>query len=156
MTEVLVADNTALAAAVTSPPLVAQSSQQRLQLTGFAKVLTQVGYGSGGARSGQPNPFALPYDRLIDRHQLLLRLQYARGSHFEAVASGLLDFSVFESDPRTQAIVFNGFNGSQARTPFVAEAREVYVGLFFGPLDVRLGEQRIAWGKGDIFSRPTR
>src|SRR5262249_18741263 len=43
------------------------------------------------------------------------------------------------------------FNGASTRTLYEYELREAYLGFFAGPVDIRLGQQRIAWGSGEFF-----
>jgi hypothetical protein len=130
----------------------APGSEHRFQATGFARSLTSVQAGPRGLQSEAPLPGVLPYDRLVNREQLLLNLRYARGKSFEVAVSGLLQVNGFETETSSPGASFNGFNGADLRYGFEPQLREAYVGLFAGPLDLRFGQQRVAWGKGDIFA----
>src|SRR5262249_14399107 len=94
----------------------------------------------------------VPYDPLVARQQLYVHMRYARGRSFEAVASGLLAHTLFEEPPAGPTTSFNGFNGQATHTNFESSARELYLGLFAQSADLRVGLQRIAWGRGDIIS----
>jgi hypothetical protein len=78
---------------------------------------------------------AAPYDTVESRNQLYLSARYQHSRRFEAAASGLLEFDVFDK-----------------RTAFDATVRELYVGVFWAHFGLRIGNQRIAWGKGDAIS----
>jgi hypothetical protein len=72
-----------------------------------------------------------------------LRLRYSYKRLFETVLSGLLDFGVFEKDaPAPQ---------NTTRTAFDGALHEAYVGLYVRHFDLRVGQQRIAWGRADAF-----
>jgi hypothetical protein len=78
---------------------------------------------------------AAPYDTVESRNQLYLSARYQRSNRFEAAASGLLEFDVFDK-----------------RTAFDPSLRELYIGAYWTHFGLRIGNQRIAWGKGDAIS----
>jgi len=71
--------------------------------------------------------------------QLFLRGRYARGKHFELALSGQLN--------QSWAHDAHGFRGS-----FEALLRDAYVGLYSSALDLRVGQQRLAWGNTEFLS----
>jgi hypothetical protein len=124
-------------------------AQHTIDLRGWARASAIVGLYSTGSAS-PPARDDVPHDRLVASQQMFLRLRYGYARSFEAVASGLLAFDVLEQDaPR--ADTFTLVNGS-ARTSFEASLREAYVGAFWRRFDFHLGQQRIAWGRGDAFT----
>jgi len=81
-----------------------------------------------------------------------MQARYSRGNWFEADVSGQLAYALFEQGPAHESTPFNGFNGQSARGALEGQLRELFVGFFSSRLDVRIGQQRIAWGKGDFVS----
>lgn len=123
-------------------------SPDQFQLTGFTRARLSVGLVSTGAE--ESDPYAVPHDRLITQGQLFLRARYARSKWFEAVLSGVLSAGLFEQDARPPDS-FTLFNG-ELRSAFEPTLREAYVGFFVRRFDLRIGQQRIAWGRGELFA----
>ncbi len=123
----------------------------RFQFTGWARSLLWAHFDQPGLREGVPELLEVPYDRLVNLNQLYMSLHYARGSYLEAFASGVFAFWMRERDPSDPNVRFNGFNGP-SRLLFEPELRELHLGLFLGPVDIRIGQQIIPWGKGDLFA----
>ena len=124
---------------------------EKLRARGFARFHGAIGYSREGFHPDRPDPLAVPLDVLTAGAQLFLSLGYARGRAFEAVVSGQAVYGVFEQDARI-AEAFNGFNGFATRTSFEGTLREAFVRVGSGPFDLRVGQQRIAWGRSDAFS----
>lgn len=140
-------------AVAASPPRPAPPprapSLHSFQLRGWARALGIVGL-ARSAPSTPPELGYVPHDRVVFTQQMFVRLRYAYGRSFEAVASGLLSFSAYEEDaPLSES--FNLVNGA-GRTAFDGSLREAYIGAFWRTLDFRIGQQRIAWGRGDAFT----
>lgn len=93
----------------------------------------------------------IPRDRLLSRTQLFGRASYQRGRWFEATMSGVLTAVVHEQDA-PPGVPFNGINGQQVRTSYAADLNELYLGFFSSALDVRVGQQRVPWGRTDVLS----
>ena len=102
----------------------------RIQILGWARTETTV-----GLEKKTDDVLAAPYNQVESREQLYLAARYQRGKKFEATASGLLEFDVFDH-----------------RTAYQATVRELYLGGIWDHFDLRVGNQRIAWGKGDAIS----
>jgi hypothetical protein len=132
--------------AVASPP-----AAQSFNAAGWARFRLSAGLYRTGTRRALLDPTVVPHDQVIVQQQMYLRLRYAYGHSFELVASGLLDFSVFEQDAYLSDD-FTLFNGTATRTSFEPSLREAYLGAFWRRFDFRLGQQRIAWGRGDAFT----
>jgi hypothetical protein len=134
-----------------SPPsLTLTRGPHTIDLRGWARSSVLIGPDRSGPQS-PPSRLDVPHDRVVASQQMFLRLRYAYARSFEAVASGLLAFDVFEQDaPRPDT--FNLVNGAGTRTAFEPSLREAYVGAFWRRFDFRLGQQRIAWGRGDAFT----
>jgi hypothetical protein len=70
------------------------------------------------------------------RSQLLVRARYSRGRSFEAAVSGLIGHGLF--------------HGEEWRGAFEPQLREAYLGVFWKRVDLRVGQQRVAWGRGEF------
>jgi hypothetical protein len=123
----------------------------RLQVSGWTRLLLSTGTDRAGFHRDSPDPLAVPYDQLVNRNQLSIQMRYARGNDWETVASALLGYNVFEQDADLGK-EFSGFNGASTRTAFEPQLREAYVGVFWPSVDVRIGQQRLAWGRGDAIT----
>jgi hypothetical protein len=95
-------------------------------------------------------PLEVPHDRLRTDEQLYLRVRAARSS-FEAVVSGLLAHVWRETDARGDR-AYNLFTGESVQVDYEAQLQEAYLGFFWEHVDLRLGQQRLAWGRGDAFA----
>ncbi len=122
------------------------------QFNAWGRAVLVLGFDNHGFHRDAPDPLALPYDRLIVRGQLYVRGRYARGRWFEAVASGFLGYSLYEQGPASPTATFNGVNGQASRGSLDASLRELYLGFFTKRFDLRVGQQRVAWGRGDFIS----
>jgi hypothetical protein len=129
-----------LVLAATAPDLAAQDAEERFQFSAWMRSSLEAGLTGAGYDPGAPDPLEVPRDRLVGRQQLHLRQRYARGRSFEAVLSGLVSHDVFA--PRARR---------PTRTRFEAELREAWLGFYAKRVDLRVGNQRVAWGHGDAF-----
>lgn len=91
----------------------------------------------------------VPYDRAFAQQHLYLDLRYTHADWFRAVASGSLSVAGYQQT--------NQPSDGRATTSVDVQAvdailRETYVAFTVGRLDLRLGQQRIAWGNSDAFS----
>lgn len=112
------------------PPPPPPPIPDRIQVLGWARVNTAI-----GLAPTPTDPLDAPYDRVTSHDQLFLAARYQRSKTYAATASGLLEWNVFDH-----------------RTIYEASLRELYVGAFWEHLDLRIGNQRIAWGKADAVS----
>ncbi len=112
------------------PPPPPPEIPDRILLLGWARSHTAI-----GLAKQSNDPLDPPYDRTTSRQQLYLSARYQRAKKFAATASGLLEWSLFDH-----------------RSAFEATVRELYVGAFYNHVDLRIGNQRIPWGKGDAIS----
>jgi hypothetical protein len=86
-----------------------------------------------------------PHDDVVAREHAYVRGRFTLGRSFEAVGAGLFTLGAFgQADPPGER--------RPVRHDGQAELREAYVGLTLGAVDLRAGQQRIAWGHGDMFS----
>jgi hypothetical protein len=122
----------------------------KFEFRGFARLTAGAGVGPvpSAAESGVPQE-RVPYDRAFIEHHLYLDLRYARGSWFQAVASGSLAVAAYDQ--------VNQPSSGAATTAFDAQKldailREAYVAFTIGRLDLRIGQQRIAWGTSDAYA----
>jgi Protein of unknown function (DUF1302) len=116
------------------PPPPPPPVPDRIQVLGWGRTHTAF-----GQNPPTPDPLAPPYDDVESRNALYLAARYQRSKTFEATASGVLEWDMFDQS-------------STRRTSYEAALRELYVGIFRDGFDVRIGNQRIAWGKGDAVS----
>lgn len=91
----------------------------------------------------------VPHDGWTNRFRLFGSARALPSKHFEVVLSGLLSYSLLEQAPSSRA--FNGFNGA-VRGEADALLRELYVGVYSESVDLRVGQQRIAWGNSELLS----
>jgi hypothetical protein len=134
-------------AAVTAPAPAPRVTEERFELHGWARQSLEAGLGSD-----LPNgaPLTVPYDRFIARSQLFLRARYSRGQWFEANVSGALSYSLREQTVERQGLL-EGF-GHGKRGSLEPRLHELFVGFFSRRVDLRIGQQRLAWGKGEFLS----
>jgi hypothetical protein len=90
----------------------------------------------------------VPWEPFLAQPQLFAELRYARGKDLEAAASGVVDYEIAA---RTTYDPTTGTSKNTSRGSFAATLRELYIGTTQGPLDARVGQQRIAWGNADAF-----
>jgi hypothetical protein len=145
------ADKSAPAHAGTRVESSAPSPADRVQLGGWARESMEWTLASAGFRQGAPNPLDVPHDRLISRTQLFARASYARGKWFEATLSGVIGYSLREQGT-ADGSNFDGVNGQATTGESQSELRELYVGLYSARVDLRIGQQRVAWGRADLQS----
>jgi hypothetical protein len=132
------------------PPKPAIS--ERLQAGGWARQSVELNLDDNGFHRDAPDPTALPLDALVTRTQLLLGAHYQRSNQYELVASGSFELAIFEQVPASPTLTFNGFNGQAERSSAEASLRELFVGRFWKRFDLRVGQQRVAWGRADVVS----
>lgn len=155
-TEVFGSDD--LAPAPAPPPLPVE--EERLELAGWVRLRGSV-MGEDDRRA-PPDPVlsavvpdanaaVLPYDRVTGDVQGFLRARYRKGKRFEAVLAASAAWSAF-GNAEPSASAFAGLSDSQPRTSFEAVVREGWLGLYRDTVDLRVGLQRIAWGKSDAFA----
>ena len=140
-----------LAGSQRAPENKVQEPASRFELAGWARQALEVGLWKRSAGAGDPAP-DLPYNQLVARTQLFLRARYSRANWFEANVSGALSYSVFEQQPLPERGGFNGFNGQRTLGLLEPHLHELFVGFFSRRLDVRIGQQRLAWGNSDFAS----
>ncbi|MEO6598564.1 MAG: DUF1302 family protein, partial [Polyangiaceae bacterium] len=124
----------------------------RFELHGWARQSLEVGLSRLPTDRPSNDAGTLPHDQMIARSQLFVRARYSHEHWFEAQVSGALSYSLFEQAPADANTQFNGVNGRSARGVVEPALHELFLGFFSGPLDVRVGQQRIAWGNTDFMS----
>jgi hypothetical protein len=136
-----------------SPPARqgAVGSRVRTDFTGWARESLEWPLAATGFRVAAPSPYDVPHDRVISRTQLFVRASHVRDRWFEATVSGVLGYSFREQGP-SGTDTFDGINGQATNADPQAELRELYIGLFSSRVDVRIGQQRVAWGRADLQS----
>lgn len=122
----------------------------KFEFRGFARVTGAAGLAPPAADPpGSAPQERVPYDRAFTEQHLYVDLRYARAKWFQAVASASLSFAAFYQENRPSS---GAAGTSFAPQAFEATPREAYVAFTTGPLDLRLGQQRIVWGNSDFFT----
>jgi hypothetical protein len=124
----------------------------RFELHGWARQSLEIGLSKRAQHSNDADPTALPYDQMTAKSQLFMRARYSHARWFEANISGVVSYSVFEQAPEHATTAFNGINGESARGVLEPNLYELYLGFFTPRLDIRIGQQRVAWGNTDLAS----
>jgi hypothetical protein len=104
-----------------------------------------------GLSRGSGDVLGVPRDRLLSRTQLLVRASYRRGKWFEASISGALGVAVhIESSGEGSGL--RGWSSQGTVELLDGILRDIYLGFFGRHFDLRIGQQRVAWGVADILS----
>jgi len=130
-------------------PAGESSSETRVQLSGYARQSFELIYGELSRKGGNVAPPVLWRDVFISRTQLVLRASYLKGRHFEATISGVLGYTlhVAEEPPQYSVGIV-----PLTRGEVEPDLREAYLGFFWPAVDLRIGQQRVAWGRADFMS----
>lgn len=116
----------------------------RIEVRGFTRVTVAAGLEGGGADRATPEVERVAHERGSLTHHGYVDVRYSRGDHLQAVLSGSLAYGgrLVEGGPTGE---------SREAVPSRVDPvlREAYVGIYSGRLDLRLGQQRIAWGSSE-------
>jgi hypothetical protein len=129
-------------------PFTTAPPADTFRLRGFARARASAALLGENAVAGEPAALRVPWEPYEGQSQLFVELRYAHGKVFEATVSGLLEYDLFARtlyDPTTGAAT------QTTRSAYAATLREAYVGTTLGPMSLRIGQQRIAWGNSDAF-----
>jgi hypothetical protein len=129
-------------------PAPAAAPADTFRLRGFARLRGSAPLLGENAVAAEPPALRVPWEPAEGQTQLFVELRYAHGKVLEATVSGLLEYDLFARtlyDPTTGAAT------QTSRAAYAASLREAYVGTTLGPLSLRVGQQRIAWGNSDAF-----
>jgi hypothetical protein len=132
--ETLVEEDQAAKATDTGAP-------ERFSLTGWA--LSRLDLGLAQA------PYTVPYESVTSTEQLLMRARYARGRSFEASLEGFIGYGLFENQA---PLVWGRTEGTFWRGALQTQVRDAYLAFFLPHVELYLGQQRVAWGKGDVLT----
>jgi hypothetical protein len=124
----------------------------RFELRGWARLSTELGLGEAGPSEAARGPTAMSYDPLVLRNQLFARARYSHARWFEANLSGVLSYGIFERSPALASTTFTGFNGQSTRGELDTRLHELFLAFYFERVDLRIGQQRLAWGRADFIS----
>ncbi|MEO8183360.1 MAG: DUF1302 family protein [Deltaproteobacteria bacterium] len=131
----------------------------RVTLSGYARQSLELVYGEL-ARESRTKPEGTPpcptdptpclwRDVFLSRTQLLLRATYLQRRHFEATVSGVLGYTLHVAQ---RAHRYSAGIVDLARGELDPQLREAYLGFFWPAVDLRIGQQRVAWGRADFQS----
>lgn len=143
-----------------SVPTASANEEERFEITGWVRTRASL-YGEDDRRAPadplltavtrDPEGQTLPYDRATGDVQGYLRARYRKGRRFEAVVAASAAWSAY-GNASPSASAFAGASESQPRTVFEAVVREGWVGVYRDRFDLRVGLQRIAWGRSDAIT----
>jgi hypothetical protein len=133
-------------AEATSPPAAPPppESPDQFAVSGWAREELDL---TTGEAPVQPPYLAVPHDRFISRTMGFVRFRYARRQAFELNASSSLRYGYFVNDSGGGAP-----DRFEARGSFEPVIHELYAGFFSRKTDLRIGQQRVAWGRADVQS----
>jgi hypothetical protein len=136
-------------------PLVEASAGERIestrtQLSGYARQSFELVYPELSRRGRGLGEPVLWRDAFLSHSQLVLRASYLKGRSFEATVSGLLGYTLHLA--REAPKYSEPGPVDLARGELDPQLREAYVGFFWPQVDLRIGQQRIAWGRTDFQS----
>jgi hypothetical protein len=103
-----------------------------------------------GRASMVPPYLAVPLDRAASRTHAFAHFRYSHDSWLEIDASTAISYGYFVEG--LAGTVQGDADHHASRGAFEPSARELYVGLFGSKIDLRLGQQRVAWGRADAQS----
>ncbi len=131
----------------------------RVQLSGYARQSFELVYGELSRRANtDPNtpttaknsPTSYLWrDAFTSRTQLVLQASYLQNRRFEATVSGMLGYTLHVAQ---KAPLFSTGVVDLARGELDPQLRDAYVGFYWPAVDLRIGQQRVAWGKTDFQS----
>ena len=140
------------------PAADAQSAggDTHVQLSGYARQSLELVYGELSRRGRSTSEIAncpeapcLWRDVFLSHTQLALRASYVQKRHFEATVSGMLGYTLHVAE---QAPAYSNGVVDLTRGELDPQLREAYVGFFWPSVDLRIGQQRVAWGRADFQS----
>jgi hypothetical protein len=143
------ADEVVIVAEDPAPATAATATEDRFELRGFTRATIAAGLGASDAPRGAPWAERVGYERAQAMHQSFMSVRYLRGSTFQAFVSGSLTYGA-RMDEGGAA---QGGSRHVVRPKTIEPIlREAYVGWFGDHVDVRFGQQRIAWGNSEAIA----
>ena len=150
-------DSTEAAAPAAEPE--AKLPDARVTLSGYARQSLELVYGEL-ARETRTSTEAAPScatdptpclwrDVFLSRSQLVLSASYLQKRHFEATVSGVLGYTLHVAQ---RAHRYSAGIVDLARGELDPQLRDAYVAFFWPAVDLRIGQQRVAWGRADFQS----
>lgn len=132
-----------------SPPAANSSSTDQERFSASAWGTLEL-HGSLNDGSSGPPEVSVPYDRAIGRARVFARVRYSRGRWFELSSSGFISYSYFLQG--LSGRFTQDWTQRATRASFEPRLGEFYLGFFSSNVDLRLGQQRVAWGRADAQS----
>jgi hypothetical protein len=103
-----------------------------------------------GQSPAAPPYLTVPLDRGISRTHAFVGFRYSHARWFEVDASSAISYDYFLRGSGTS--VGDDLAHLNARGSFDPSVRELYLAFFGGSVELRLGQQRVAWGRADTQS----
>jgi hypothetical protein len=132
------------------------ATETHVQLTGYARQSLELVYGELSRRGRSTSEIAncpeapcLWRDVFLSHTQLMLRASYVQKRRFEATISGVLGYTLHVAE---QAPAYSNGVVDLTRGELEPQLREAYLGFFWPSVDLRIGQQRVAWGRADFQS----
>lgn len=132
--------------ALLAAPEVSESSTE---LLGWARAALSYDFPRDAPTQGSLDP-RTPHDAVLDRSTLYLRFRHRRGAGLSFVASGALEHRIRWRDVPEQPP--GQVTDKAWRYQLEPRLQELYLGIYKAPLDLTLGQQRIAWGRNEILA----
>ena len=127
----------------------APEKKTRFQASGYVRQSLELVYGEFAQQAGDSAPPTIWRDVFVSRTQLMLRASYVEERHFEATVSGLLSYTAHVAK---RAPYYSQGVVDLVRGEVEPELREAYLGFFWPAVELRVGQQRVAWGRADFQS----
>lgn len=138
------AEDVAVSEAEEPPP-----PESRVRLSGFVRQSMELVYGQLQRESSTGSSPLLWRDVFLSRSQLWLKASYVEDREFEATVSGVLGYGLHVAKSAPQ---YSIGTVDLTRGQLDSELREAYLGFYWPAADLRIGQQRIAWGRSDFQS----
>ncbi|KFE69509.1 hypothetical protein [Hyalangium minutum] len=125
------------------------ASESSTELLGWARAALSYDFPRDAPTQNPLDP-QTPHDALTDRSMLYLRFHHRRGDGLSFVASGALEHRIRWRD--LPEALPGQETGKAWRYQLEPRLQELYVGIYKAPLDLTIGQQRIAWGRNEILA----
>jgi hypothetical protein len=130
-----------------SAAAVSSGDQDKYTLSGWAIEELHLTLG----RSIQdPAYLSVPFDRVTSRTHAFAHFRYAHSRWLEVDASSVISYNYFVQG--LAGTLQGDLTDYATRGSFEPSVRELYFAFFTSSVDVRVGQQRVAWGRADALS----
>jgi hypothetical protein len=124
-------------------------TEKHFSASGYVRQSLELAYGELLRQQKDAASPLLWRDVFVSRTQLALRGSYLQGKHFEATVSGMLGYTLHVAGEAPQ---YRPGVVSLQRGELDPELRDAYLGFYWPSVELRIGQQRVAWGRADFQS----